>query len=166
MRNLLKKYDKFEEVVLVASLAITVTIIFVQVVMRRAFNNSLTWSEELARYMFIWQIWLGISIGFREKAHIRVEIVLDKLKGTSRVLFEKIISVVLIVFLGFLASKGFELVKVLMANGSVSPSLAIPLWIIYLSLPFSCAVSVVRLCLDLVGIDSTPDMTKLEKEGA
>ena len=32
-------------------------IIFIQVVMRYAFQNSLTWSEELARYLFVWLVY-------------------------------------------------------------------------------------------------------------
>ncbi|MCL2601411.1 MAG: TRAP transporter small permease subunit, partial [Treponema sp.] len=46
-----------------------VIILFIQVIMRRVFNNSLFWSEELARYMFIWLVYLGISHGARLRKH-------------------------------------------------------------------------------------------------
>ena len=58
--NTLKKighgYNKFEEYLLVISLAVTVTLIFYQVIMRFIFNDAPSWTEEVTRYIFIWQI--------------------------------------------------------------------------------------------------------------
>lgn len=59
MKKVIGFYNSLEAHLLVISLAFTTLLIFVQVVMRYVFNNSLSWSEELARYVFIWQIWLG-----------------------------------------------------------------------------------------------------------
>lgn len=57
---MLKKcWDHFEETILVYSYLLVVPLLFVQVVSRYVFNHSLSWSEELARYIFIWQVWLG-----------------------------------------------------------------------------------------------------------
>ena len=50
-------YNNLEEYLLVVSLVINVLLVFLQVIMRTVFKNSLTWSEELSRYIFIWQIW-------------------------------------------------------------------------------------------------------------
>ena len=81
MRNLLKKFNKFEEIVLVSSLVLNVIIIFMQVIMRYFFNTSLTWSEELSRYIFIWQVWLGSSIAFVDNQHIRVDLIFSIFKS-------------------------------------------------------------------------------------
>lgn len=48
-------YNNLEEYLLVVSLVINVLLVFLQVIMRTVFKNSLTWSEELSRYIFIWQ---------------------------------------------------------------------------------------------------------------
>ena len=58
-------YNNLEEYLLVVSLVINVLLVFLQVIMRTVFKNSLTWSEELSRYIFIWQIWLGASIALK-----------------------------------------------------------------------------------------------------
>ena len=59
---MLKKwFDNAEEYLLVGSLAFNVVLVFFQVVMRYVFQNSLSWSEELARYIFLWQTWVGAS---------------------------------------------------------------------------------------------------------
>ena len=64
---------RFEELILVPSLVFTVILVFSQVVMRYVFQSSLYWSEELARYLFVWQTWLGASLAVREASHIRIE---------------------------------------------------------------------------------------------
>ena len=52
---MLKKIDEhLEDILLVTLLSLMSLIIFVQVIMRYLMRNSLSWSEELARYLFIW----------------------------------------------------------------------------------------------------------------
>ena len=110
--KLIYGYDKLEEYLLCGSLVCTTLIVFAQVIMRKVFNDSLTWSEELTRYIFIWQIWLGVSIAQRDKQHIKVELLKSLVKN------EKVISVVdifatlvLIAFNVFLVINGSELVN-------------------------------------------------------
>ena len=48
-------------------------IIFIQVVCRYVFQNSLTWSEEMARYMFVWLVYFSVSYTARREKHIRID---------------------------------------------------------------------------------------------
>ena len=80
MKKFLQKYDKFEEYLLIGSLVFNVLLIFSQILMRTIFNYSLSWTEELSRYIFIWQTWLGTSIALKYKQHIRVEILINIFK--------------------------------------------------------------------------------------
>ena len=80
MKKFLQKYDKFEEYLLIGTLVFNVLLIFSQILMRTIFNYSLSWTEELSRYIFIWQTWLGTSIALKYKQHIRVEILINFLK--------------------------------------------------------------------------------------
>ncbi|PMH40972.1 C4-dicarboxylate ABC transporter substrate-binding protein [Vibrio cyclitrophicus] len=52
--------------------------IFLQVVMRYIFSNSLPWSEEFVRWCFIWFIWVGVSYGFKTRKHISVTALIDR----------------------------------------------------------------------------------------
>lgn len=62
MKKILKWLDDNAELYLCVFLMSFMTLVtFIQVVMRKVFNNSLSWSEELARYVFIWLIYIGIS---------------------------------------------------------------------------------------------------------
>ena len=44
-----------------------------QVIMRYVFHSSLGWSEELARYMFVWLVFIGISYGAKVMRHIKID---------------------------------------------------------------------------------------------
>ena len=61
MRFLKWKDEHFEEWALVILLAVITKTLIVKVVMRHLFNNSLSWSEEFARYCFVWSTFLNIS---------------------------------------------------------------------------------------------------------
>lgn len=77
-KRLIPLYNHLEEVILVLFFAIMVFVIFLQVVMRYGFNNSLSWSEEVGRFTFEWLTWIGISIGAREGQHIKITLLTDK----------------------------------------------------------------------------------------
>ncbi len=57
-------------VVLILVIAVILT---VQVFMRYVMGASLSWSEELARYLFIWLIYIGISYGAKVMRHIKID---------------------------------------------------------------------------------------------
>lgn len=148
LQKLIYGYDQLEEKLLCASLVLTTLIIFMQVIMRSVFNSSITWSEELTRYIFIWQIWLGVSIAQRGKEHIYLELVNSLVKSTRIKGCIKVISdVIMIAFNIFLVVKGFELVGQMMARGNVSGAMRVPMYYVYLALPVSSFI----LCLRLVG---------------
>ncbi len=147
MKKFVAIYDAVEARVLIASLVVTVSLIFGQIVMRTVFNSSLSWSEELARYLFIWQTWLGISIGVRDGKHIRVEILFSWVKGKKAKLLHILASVLSVVFCVFLFWFGWKVMRNAYIKHSVSAAMLAPLWLVYLSLPFSCLVTGLRhLC--------------------
>lgn len=150
MRKLLRLYTKLEERLLIASLVFTVVLIFVQVIMRYVFNNSLSWSEELARYIFIWQIWLGTGVGIRLKEQIRVEILVKKLSRTGAKLLNAAALIILLLFCIFLVINGYQLVMKIAGRNALSTALKIPLSYVYLSLPFSSAITSLYLIDQLV----------------
>src|SRR5699024_12344791 len=43
----------------------------VQVVMRYIFNESLTWSEELSRYAFVWFVYTSAAYAVRYQRHVK-----------------------------------------------------------------------------------------------
>ncbi|MDR3321720.1 MAG: TRAP transporter small permease [Synergistaceae bacterium] len=153
--NALKKaalyYDKIEERILVASFVVTVSIVSLQVIMRYVFNNSLSWSEELTRFVFVWQVWMGTSIACKNNNHIRVEILLSLLKGRAKTAYLLLGDIIVLVFTVFLIYDGFIVVGRFAARHMLSPAMRIPLFIVYLSLPVSSVCVCARLLPRVAG---------------
>ncbi|MGF1734468.1 TRAP transporter small permease [Photobacterium satsumensis] len=67
------KYLIFFNRVVVDSLLVVITLILlVQVLSRYLFGIPLVWTEELARYLFVWVAFLGIGYGVSERSHIQI----------------------------------------------------------------------------------------------
>lgn len=148
LHKLIHGYDQLEEKLLCASLVFTTLVIFLQIIMRSIFNSSITWSEELTRYIFIWQIWLGVSIAERDNEHIYLEIVNSIVKSNRAKSAVRILAaLIMIAFNIFLVVKGGELVGQMMERGNVSGAMRIPMYYVYLSLPVASFI----LCLRMIG---------------
>ena len=96
--NVLKKlgsiYNKIEEVTLATMLAGSLMILFINVVLRKFFNSSIYGADELARVLFIWMSWLGISIGERRSEHIRIDMLVQKLHGVPKKTVELVANII------------------------------------------------------------------------
>lgn len=65
-------YEDFEKYFCAFILAILVLGLGLQVFFRYVLNASLSWSEELSRFCFIWSIYLGSSLAVKREQHVRV----------------------------------------------------------------------------------------------
>lgn len=71
--NLLHFLDeRFEEVIGVLLLTVVISLIFIGVVLRLAFNTGIDSQEELSRMLYVVVVYLGASYGLRRQDHIRV----------------------------------------------------------------------------------------------
>ncbi len=78
-------------------------IVFLQFFTRYVLNDSLAWTEEIARYGLMWVTFIGGAIVVRKNAQIAVEVLLNFLPaGAARVLLAAI-DLVKLGFLGLLA---------------------------------------------------------------
>lgn len=73
MQRTIDLFFKILEIVLIALLSIMAIMVFVNVVLRYAFNSGVTVSEELSRYFFVWLTFIGAVVAFREHGHLGVE---------------------------------------------------------------------------------------------
>lgn len=135
--------NHIEEIILVAMFAAMVLIIFVQVIMRKA-GNSLYWSEELGKFLFVWISWLGISIGQREGEHIKITMLTDRLPFRLAQIFNILSDLIVIVICAVTFYYGVTLV----ISQRTSPYAGIKIstsWG-YLAVVVGCGLMIVR-CL-------------------
>lgn len=119
-------------------------LIFVQVIMRYVFNNSLSWSEELARYVFIWLIYIGISYGCKLRKHIKIDAALYLFPKKARRYVVLIGDVLFIAFAVYITVTGFSYSMDQIKYNMRSPALKIPYQYIYMSTVVGFGLAAIR----------------------
>jgi len=137
-------YNQIEEKFCTYTFFIIVLMVFAQVISRYFIGASLTWSEELCRYLYVWECWLGVSLTQRYDRHIKLLFLVERLSPGRKKISEVIASVFSVGCALILAYYGFKLVLFSNALGSVSPALKLPMWIFYFCLPLGCVAYTAR----------------------
>ncbi|MFN7011982.1 MAG: TRAP transporter small permease [Allorhizobium sp.] len=150
---MLKLVDEhFEEAIVVALMAMMSALIGVQIFMRYVMGASLSWSEELARYFFIWATYVGIAYAVRKDAHIRVTMASDLLPARGQVFLRILSHIIFGAFALFVMYQGWFMVEKTFRFGQKSASLGVPMGIIYLA-PFTGFLLVVLRLIQAVVSD-------------
>lgn len=150
--KVLKAIDEnFELSICIALMSIMTILIFVQVVMRKVFGNSLTWSEELARYVFIWLVYFGISYGAKIQKHIKIEAALHLFPKKLRPIIIIVGEILFLAFALFIVYAGFGLVQKQMVLGQQSPAMHIPMWFLYAAPPVGFLFTAIRQVQNIFG---------------
>jgi TRAP-type transport system small permease protein len=130
---------------LAALLATMAVLVFGNVVLRYPFGLSLSWVEELTRYMMIWLAWLGAGLALREGAHIAIETLQEALpEGGARL----VRAIALLATAGFLAALvwlGWR--YALFAWRQETAVLRLPAGAVYLAVPAGSALMLLHLAL-------------------
>lgn len=142
--------DNIEENLLLFMLAILVIVIFLQVVMRYLFQNSLSWSEELGRYLFIWLTWMSTGYAVRQHRHLRIEILSDFLSERGKIVLNITAMTIWCAFGIFLVNKGWTITSLLWRRGQITAALEIPMAITYASVPFGAGIMSLRLIDEII----------------
>lgn len=84
MKSLAQLVGKALEALCVLILTAMSILVFVNVVLRYGFNSSISVTEEVSRYMFVWLAFLGAVLAFSENQHVSVTVLTDKLSPVGR----------------------------------------------------------------------------------
>ena len=136
--------DYLEETILLILLVLMTAIMGVQIVSRYVFQNSLTWSEELVRYMFVWSAFLGVPFCIKHGLSIKV----DQFRNLFPVPLQRILMYIdkIIIFLLFLVLfiYSFKVVRATYLSGQTSPAMQLPMWTVQISVTVSSLLSMIR----------------------
>lgn len=115
--KLLKKIDKnLERWVMFLLLAGMTLVLGIQIFCRFVLNNSLTWSEELARFMFIWSTFLSIGFCLKEGISLKIDTLISLFPKKVQAVILLLGDVVMTVFFLYLLPSAWEF-----AYASVGP---------------------------------------------
>lgn len=106
-------------------------VVLLQVIMRYVFNTPMTWTEEFARYLFIYITFLGAALLVYERGHLYVEVIFGNLPGRMKTAVRLLIDFIIFGFSIYLIISSAS--SMLVSQGSRSTAMQIPMQYISLS---------------------------------
>ncbi len=143
----------------------TILIVAAQVVFRYVLNSSLTWSEELSRYLFVWITFLGAALAVRDGIHIRIDMLVTRLPERVAKVLAALVGLLVFGFLLAMIVWGFQLVR--QTSGTPSPALRLPEnYVYYAALPVACLMAAYYTARRVLAVIRAAKPGREGKEGA
>jgi TRAP-type C4-dicarboxylate transport system permease small subunit len=137
--------EHLEETVLIILLIAITLLTGMQVVMRKVFQNPLTWSEELCRFCFVWSGFWGIGYFIRKECAIRITTLVSAMPPTVQRLMNIAADLISIAFFALFLQASFVAVQQVHASGQVSPAMGLPISILYFGALLGFLFALIRM---------------------
>lgn len=146
--NRLKRiFDTTIDTVVTLILVILIVVVFIQVFSRYVLNDPKTWTEELARYLFVWLVFTGSTVVFRENRHLSIDYFVSFLPTKIRRIVSVAINIIIAAFIVVALYHSNRLLAI--TSYQTSPTLVVPMSWIYLSFPLSLGLMLIELIFRL-----------------
>jgi TRAP-type C4-dicarboxylate transport system permease small subunit len=146
MRKALKFLDDhLEEIFISLMMGYFVLVTVLQIIFRFVLRIPASWTEETAKYAFIWMTFVGSSLGAKIRSHIRVDMLETGLKGALRIGLNLLSQVIFLLFGVIITVVGINMCISLLTRPQLSPALKIPMQYIYAALPVGMGLMCLRI---------------------
>lgn len=118
-------------------------IVATQVFCRYALNESLFWSEELARFLLVWLTFLGATVAYRRKVHPGIDVFTARMPPALKkasALLSHLASMAVFTVMIYYGCQFAYFVRL-----QISPALQLPKWVVLSIIPISGAIFMVHL---------------------
>ena len=150
MSQFFSKLDKnAERWALLFFYVLLVATMFVEVLRREVFSYSSIWGEEVVRYSFIYLAWIGAASAVRERAHIRIDVLMHYVSARMKALLYIFGDIVMFVVALIALYWSFETVLVSYEFGSVSHGLRVSMVWFLAAVPIGFTLMIWRLMQSL-----------------
>ncbi|MEM7394445.1 MAG: TRAP transporter small permease [Verrucomicrobiota bacterium] len=139
-----------EKMVVVVLFSALVLLCFLQIVFRFALNFSLSWTEELARYVFILLVYMSACAAVLHNAHVRVEIIDGLLPERFKKTLDTVVDLLFMVFMALIGYYGIHLSQESFEINQLSPAMQIPMGAVYAIIPITFFLTSGRLIQRIV----------------
>jgi TRAP-type C4-dicarboxylate transport system permease small subunit len=131
--------------IIVAAVVLVILIILTTagVIFRYIIGSPFTWLEEVQLACMVWIVFAAGGAAFRTGNHVAIEMVVDLLPQKAQKVVNVLISVVVVLTLGYLFIQSIGYLEIFMRSGRSTPMLHIPYLLIYGIAPFSIVVMIV-----------------------
>ena len=181
-----KLLDRLEEFIIAALMAVATVVIFVSVVHRYMsgyeipvvqdwlLDMNVGWAQEFCIILFVWMAKFGAAYGVRTGIHVGVDILINKLSGSTRSAMIQIGLVCGVIFTGLIGIFGalfvwengmaYETLSLFGADtgdffeGPTTPDLEWPTWIVYSAVPLGSFLMCYRFLQVMVSFARTGEL--------
>jgi len=147
-----------EYLLLALGLSMSVTVIL-QIFFRYILNDSLFWSEELARFLLVWLTFVGATVAYRRNMHPGVDVLFKRLDRSRRHQLQRIVNLLCLLFFAVLIWYGVHFAFFIRAQ--TTPALGLPKWLVFSIIP----ISGLLFSLHAAAFMSAPRTEPAEREG-
>ena len=116
-----------------------------QSIARYAFSASLSWSEEITRYMFIISGFISASYCIKHGLSVKIDQLVGMLPGKGVHYMRLVSYLIQLLFFAYLVPFAWKYVKAGMASGQLSPACGIPMYLIQSFTVISFVLCCIRL---------------------
>lgn len=136
-----------ERAIIVVAFFIMVVVTFAQVVARFIFNDPISWSEEVARFLFVWITMMGASHAVAYSKHFCVDFLISRFSPTGQRRVGWFIALCVLLFAALMVGYGGYVTQ--FTRFQVSPALLIPMTYPYLCIPLAGLFTIVHVIANL-----------------
>lgn len=130
---------------LVVMLVLIAGITMLQVIVRKIPGMaSLTWAEELCRFLWIWSVFLSLPYTIRMDSMLRVGVLKDMLPETLRKVLNLVVDGITLGCMGALGLYAVEVVSVIAESHEISPAMQWSMAFVYSFMVLGFFLGVVR----------------------
>ena len=137
--------EKLEEIFLVILMIAATVLVFAQVFTRYVLKIPLPWSEEIARYMFLWLTWVGASFATKERKHVNIDVVYQKLSRAGQKTCTVLSTLIWLAFVCIMVYISVKLTVSVASGGQIAVGSGLRMWIPYASIPTGMILMMFRL---------------------
>jgi TRAP-type C4-dicarboxylate transport system permease small subunit len=156
-------------VIMAAALFFMAILVFGNVVLRYVFNSGIYWSEEIARFLFIWMIFLGAIGALKNNQHLGVDTLLKIVPRFMKKIMYVTSNVLVLYILWLVLDGSWNMVQINKENPA--PATGLPMSYVYaVGLVTSVAMGIIllfnlyRVFSDIEAIDEFTSMRESEEE--
>lgn len=138
-------------------------LVFANVSLRYLTNFSITWSEEVARYLMIWMTFIGAGLVLRFGGHVAITNAQDAMPTPVQRILRIAIAILLFAFFAVMLWMGYEYMG--RTQAQLTPATRISFSYVYAAMPIGFILLIVHLSLILKGYVLESRFETLEAEG-
>jgi len=133
-----------DETIFSACIILLTVLTVLAVIMRYVVNSPFMWIEEAQMILVVWAAFFGGSIAFRERGHISVELLFEKLPNVAQRIMNTLIWIITAASIAWIGNLQMQRALKMFATKQFTTMLHFPRYIVYAVVVFACFLMLIN----------------------